>query len=200
MGDNLYLFKKGYKIIVIKDGQFDLKQFHINKLTGIIFLLILPILFSGFYFLINTFNSDSLLNKSNTINNQKDKIIDLEFENKFQADELKKYEITIEKKIKDNEKVLNKLNDILVTNQKKSDKLVKVLFDTKGLSRESRKAGSGGKIENDSNKVNLDNSDLQNLYDKSLINANRIDKLFKRINIESIYLSNIRDKFDSNIN
>ena len=200
MGDNLYLFKKGYKIIVIKDGQFDLKQFHINKLTGIIFLLILPILFSGFYFLINTFNSDSLLNKSNTINNQKDKIIDLKFENKFQADELKKYEITIEKKIKDNEKALNKLNDILVTNQKKSDKLVKVLFDTKGLSRESRKAGSGGKIENDSNKVNLDNSDLQNLYDKSLINANRIDKLFKRMNIESIYLSNIRDKFDSNIN
>ena len=128
------MFKKGYKIIVIKDGQFDLKQFHINKITGAILLLILPILFSGFYFLVNTFNSNSLSNKNYTINQQNDKITDLEYQNKIQADELKKYEITIENKIKDNDKKLNRLNDLLVTNQKRSDKLVKVLFDTQGLS------------------------------------------------------------------
>jgi len=199
LGDNLYLFKKGYKIIVIKDGQFDLKQFHINKFTGSMLLLIIPILFLSFYFLVNTFNSGSLSNKNNTINHQNEKIKDLEYENKFQANELKKYEITIKKKIKDNEKKLGKLNNMLISNQKKSDKLVKVLFDTKGLSKESRKAGSGGEMENDSNKNILDNSDLKNLYDKSLINTISINKLFKKINIETIYLSNIQDKFNSNI-
>ena len=199
MGDNLYLFKKGYKIIVIKDGQFDLKQFHINRLTGAILLLILPILFSGFYFLVNTFNSDSLSNKNYTINQQDEKIKDLEYQNKFQADELKKYEITIENQIKDNEKKLNKLNDVLVTNQKRSDKLVKVLFDTKGLSRESRKAGSGGELDNDSNKINLDNSEMQKLFHKTLLISDRIDKLFKQLYIEKIYLSNIEEKFNANI-
>ena len=193
------MFKKGYKIIVIKDGQFDLKQFHINKLTGTLLLLILPILFSGFYYLLNTFNSNSLSNQNNTINEQSEKIKGLEYENKFQSDELKKYENSIENKIKDNEKKLDRLNDILVSNQKKSDKLVKVLFDTKGLSRESRKAGSGGEIDNDSNKINLDNSDMQKLYNKSVLTSNRIDKLFKKLYIEKIYLSNIEEKFNSNI-
>ena len=36
--------------------------------------LILPILFSGFYFLVNTFNSKSLSNKDYTINQQNGKI------------------------------------------------------------------------------------------------------------------------------
>jgi len=193
------LFKKGYKVIIIKDGQFDLKQFHLNKFTVSLILLILPILFLGFYFLLNTFNSDSILNKNSTIYNQAEIIKDLEYKNKTQEDELKQYQKVVSKQIKDNDKKLKKINDILVANQKKSDKIVKVLFDTKGLSRESRKAGSGGELDNDSNKINIDNSDIQNLYNKSLLNDNIINKLFKKVNIESIYLSNIETKFNSNI-
>ncbi len=193
------MFKKGYKIIVIKDGQFDLKQFHINKFTGAIFLLVLPVLFSGFYFILNTFNSDSISNKNSTILIQNDRITELEYENKIKEDKLKGFQEEIDKKIKENNKKLTQLNDILVSNQKKSDKLVKVLFDTKGLSRESRKAGSGGELDNDSNKINLDNSDMQDLIDKTILNANKIDKLFKKIYIEKIYLSNIEDKFNSKI-
>jgi len=193
------LFKKGYKIIVIKDGQFDLKQFYINKFTGVIFLLVLPVLFSGFYFLLNTFNSDSISNKNSTILIQNDRITELEYENKIKEDKLIGFQEEIDKKIKENNKKLTQLNDILVSNQKKSDKLVKVLFDTKGLSRESRKAGSGGELDNDSNKINLDNSDMQDLIDKTILNANKIDKLFKKIYIEKIYLSNIEDKFNSKI-
>ena len=193
------MFKKGYKIIIIKDGQFDLKQFHLNRFTVSLILLILPILFSGFYFLLNTFNSDSISNKNSTIYNQAEIIKDLEHKTKTQEDELKQYEEVVSKQIKDNDKKLKKINDILVSNQKKSDKIVKVLFDTKGLSRESRKAGSGGELDNDSNKINIDNSDIQNLYNKSLLNDNIINKLFKKVNIESIYLSNIETKFNSNI-
>ena len=193
------MFKKGYKVIIIKDGQFDLKQFHLNKFTVSLILLILPILFLGFYFLLNTFNSDSILNKNSTIYNQAEIIKDLEYKNKTQEDELKQYQKVVSKQIKDNDKKLKKINDILVSNQKKSDKIVKVLFDTKGLSRESRKAGSGGELDNDSNKINIDNSDIQNLYNKSLLNDNIINKLFKKVNIESIYLSNIETKFNSNI-
>lgn len=193
------MFKKGYKIIVIKDGQFDLKQFYINKFTGVIFLLVLPVLFSGFYFLLNTFNSDSISNKNSTILIQNDRITELEYENKIKEDKLIGFQEEIDKKIKENNKKLTQLNDILVSNQKKSDKLVKVLFDTKGLSRESRKAGSGGELDNDSNKINLDNSDMQDLIDKTILNANKIDKLFKKIYIEKIYLSNIEDKFNSKI-
>ena len=193
------MFKKGYKIIVIKDGQFDLKQFHINKLTGFAFLLVIPILFSGFYFLLNTFNSDSISNKNSTILSQTDRITELEYENKIKDDKLKDFQEEIDTKIKENNKKLTQLNDILVSNQKKSDKLVKVLFDTKGLSRESRKAGSGGELDNDSNKINLDNSGMQDLIDKTILNANKIDKLFKKIYIEKIYLSNIEDKFNSKI-
>ena len=193
------MFKKGYKVIIIKDGQFDLKQFHLNKFTVSLILLILPILFLGFYFLLNTFNSDSILNKNSTIYNQAEIIKDLEYKNKTQEDELKQYQKVVSKQIKDNDKKLKKINDILVANQKKSDKIVKVLFDTKGLSRESRKAGSGGELDNDSNKINIDNSDIQNLYNKSLLNDNIINKLFKKVNIESIYLSNIETKFNSNI-
>tara|TARA_Y100001970_G_scaffold152000_1_gene186140 strand:- start:4231 stop:5259 length:1029 start_codon:yes stop_codon:yes gene_type:complete len=193
------LFKKGYKVIVIKDGQFDLKQFHLNKFTFSLILLILPILFLGFYFLLNTFNPDSISNKNSTIYNQAEIIKDLEHKNKTQENELKQYEELVTKQIKDNDKKIKKINDMLVSNQKKSDKIVKVLFDTKGLSRESRKAGSGGELDNDSNKINIDNSDIQNLYNKSLFNNNMINKLFKKINIESIYLANIETKFNSNI-
>ena len=193
------LFKKGYKIIVIKDGQFDLKQFHINKFTSTILFLSIPILFSIFYFLISSIDSNSISSKNNKINKQLTKITDLEHQNKSLEIELEKYENIINKQVKDNEKNINKLNDILVSNQKKSDQLVKVLFNTQGLSRESRKAGSGGKLESDTPNVKLDNSDLKNLYDKTLLNNNRIEKLFKRVNIEKIYLSNIEEKFNSNI-
>ncbi len=199
MGDNFKLFKKGYKIIVIKDGQFDLKQFHINKFTGFILLLIIPVMLLGFNFLLNTINSSSISNKNSTIINQTDRINELEYENKIKSDKIKEYQQRIESKIKDNNKKLAQLNDILVSNQKKSDKLVKVLFDTKGLSRESRKAGSGGELDIDSNKIILDNSDMQNLFDKTILNSNKIDKLFKKLYIEKIYLSNIEDKFNSNI-
>ena len=193
------MLKKGYKVIIIKDGQFDLKQFHINKFTGSIILLIIPIIFAGFHFLVNTFSTNSVQNKNKIIKQQVDKINDLEYQNKFQANELKNYEIIIEDQIKDNKKKLNKLNDVLVTNQKRSDELVKVLFDTKGLSRESRKAGSGGKLTTDTGKIKFDNSSIQNLYDKSFLNKMSIDKIFKQANIEGIYLSNISDKFYSNI-
>lgn len=153
----------------------------------------------GFNFLLNIFNSSSISNKNSTIINQTERINELEYENKIKTDKIKDYKETIENKIKDNNKKLTQLNDILVSNQKKSDKLVKVLFDTKGLSRESRKAGSGGELNIDSNKIILDNSDMQNLLDKTILNSNKIDKLFKRLYIEKIYLSNIEDKFNSNI-
>ena len=149
--------------------------------------------------MVNTFRSDSIASKNYTIEQQLEKIKSLEYENKFQSDELKNYEVTIQDKIKENKKKLDKLSDALANNQKRSDKLVKVLFDTKGLSNETRKAGSGGKIDSDSNKINLDNSDLQTLYDKSTLVSNQIELLQKKINIESIYLSNIEDKFHSNI-
>ena len=194
------MFEKGYKVIVIKDGQFDLKQFHINKFTGTLLLLIAPILFIASYFLFSTFSSSSILNKDEIIKEQTAKINKLEYENQFQADELKDYEVTIGKNIDENKKKLNQLSDILVSNQKKSDQIVKVLFDTKGLSRESRKAGSGGEIDSDSNKTDLDNSDLQNLYDKSNLISQTINQLYKRVNIEKIYLSNIESKLHSNIN
>ena len=193
------MFKKGYKIIVIKDGQFDLKQFHINKFTVSIFLFTIPILFSGFYFLLNSFDSNSLTSKNNKIDRQFERITALEYENKNQANELKKYEEIINNQVKENEKKINKLNDILVNNQKKSDQLVKVLFNTQGLSRESRKAGSGGRMDSDTQATKLDNSELKNLHDKTLLNLSKIDKLLKKVNIEKIYLSNIEDKFNSNI-
>ena len=193
------MFKKGYKIIVIKDGQFDLKQFHINKFTVSIFLFTIPILFSGFYFLLNSFDSNSLTSKNNEIDKQLERISALEYENINQANELKKYEEIINNQVKENEKKINKLNDILVSNQKKSDQLVKVLFNTQGLSRESRKAGSGGRTDSDTQATKLDNSELKNLHDKTLLNLSKVDRLLKKVNIEKIYLSNIEDKFNSNI-
>ena len=91
------MLKKGYKIIVIKDGQFDLKQFHINKFTVSIILLFIPIIFSGFYFTLSLFDSNSLTSKNSKIDKQLERINDLEYENKNQASELKKYEEIINK-------------------------------------------------------------------------------------------------------
>ena len=45
----------------------------------------------------------------------------------------------------------------------------------------------------------LDNSELKYLHNKTLLNQSKIDRLLKKVNIEKIYLSNIEDKFNSNI-
>tara|TARA_B100001750_G_scaffold193452_1_gene164473 strand:+ start:169 stop:1194 length:1026 start_codon:yes stop_codon:yes gene_type:complete len=192
------LLKKGYKIIIIKDGQFDLKQFNLNRFTVSVILSLIPIPFILFYFTINFFNTNSIANKNELINTQKDQINELQIDNASKSKKLTNYERDIEKKISENQKKLNNLNNQLIGNQKKSDKIVKTLFETDGLPRETRKAGSGGETPIKEDK-SFDNSNLDILYDKSTLVSNQINHLQKQINIESIYLDNIETKFYSNL-
>ncbi len=189
------MFKKGYKVILIKDGQFDLKEFHINPLiVSFIAISITVPLFALFFYINSFYNS----NMNDLIESQTQKIKNLESKNKLQSDKLDNYELTIEKNINDNRQSLKALNDQLKENQKRSDKIVKVLFDTKGLSDETRKVGSGGA---DSIKLDkpLDNSSLNKLYDQSRLLSQKVDKIQRQINLEEIYISKIEDRFFANI-
>ena len=189
------MFKKGYKVILIKDGQFDLKEFHINPLIiSFIAISITVPLFALFFYINSFYNS----NMNDLIESQTQKIKNLESKNKLQSDKLDNYELTIEKNINDNRQSLKALNDQLKENQKRSDKIVKVLFDTKGLSDETRKVGSGGA---DSIKLDkpLDNSSLNKLYDQSRLLSQKVDKIQRQINLEEIYISKIEDRFYANI-
>ena len=68
------LFKKGYKIIFIKDGQFDLNEFHLTP-TKISLLSVFGLVpFILFYFAISSFNSNSHKNKDALIHSQSQKI------------------------------------------------------------------------------------------------------------------------------
>ena len=191
------MFKKGYKVIIIKDGQFDLKQFHLSRLVSSILVCLIPIPFILFYFVVNFFSGNSLSNKNEIISSQNTQINELKIDNEAKSQKLANYEKEIEKKIIDNQNKLNALSNQLINNQKKSDKIVKTLFDTDGLPRETRKAGSGGNLETEDK--SFDNSSLKILYDKSRLVNHQIDQLQKKINIESIYLDNIETKFYSNI-
>ena len=190
------MLKKGYKIILIKDGQFDLKEFHINPLVlSFISIAIIVPLFTLFFYINSFYNS----NLNDLIDSQTEKIKNLESKNKLQSDKLDNYEFTIEKNINDNRQSLKALNNQLKENQKRSDKIVKVLFDTKGLSDETRKVGSGGVDSIKSDKP-LDNSSLNKLYDQSRLLTKKVNKIQKQINLEEIYISKIEDRFYSNIN
>ena len=190
------MFKKGYKIILIKDGQFDLKEFRINPL---ILSLIATVILVPLFLLISYINGYYNSNMSELIESQKQKIKNLESKNELQSDKLDNYEFTIEKNINNNKEVLKSLNNQLKESQKRSDKIVKVLFDTQGLSKETRKVGSGGK---DTIKLDkpLDNSSLNTLYDKSRLLTKKVSKIRKQINLEDIYISKIEDRFYANIN
>jgi len=189
------LFKKGYKIIVIKDGEFDLKEFQINPfiLSIIIVAAIIPIIL-----LISSVNNYYNSDINDIVNYQSEKIQNLKLQNKLQSEKLDNYEFTIEKNIGQNKTLLRNLNNQLKESQKRSDKIVKVLFDTQGLSKETRKVGSGGK---DSIKLDkpLDNSSLNNLYDQSRLLTQQIQKIQKQINLEDIYIGKIEDRFYNNI-
>ena len=189
------MFKKGYKVILIKDGQFDLKEFHVNPLiiSFIIIIIIVP-LFTLFFYINSFYNS----NMNDLIDSQTQKIKNLESKNKLQSDKLDNYEFTIEKNINDNRQSLKSLNNQLKENQKRSDKIVKVLFDTKGLSDETRKVGSGGVDSIKSDKP-LDNSSLNKLYDQSRLLSKKVNKIQRQINLEEVYISKIEDRFYSNI-
>ena len=189
------MFKKGYKIIVIKDGEFDLKEFQINPfiLSIIIVAAIIPIIL-----LISSVNNYYNSDINDIVNYQSEKIQNLKLQNKLQSEKLDNYEFTIEKNIGQNKTLLRNLNNQLKESQKRSDKIVKVLFDTQGLSKETRKVGSGGK---DSIKLDkpLDNSSLNNLYDQSRLLTQQIQKIQKQINLEDIYIGKIEDRFYNNI-
>tara|TARA_B100001142_G_scaffold317207_1_gene357915 strand:+ start:445 stop:1479 length:1035 start_codon:yes stop_codon:yes gene_type:complete len=189
------LFKKGYKVILIKDGQFDLKEFHVNPLIiSFITIIIIVPLFTLFFYINSFYNS----NMNDLIDSQTQKIKNLESKNKLQSDKLDNYEFTIEKNINDNRQSLKSLNNQLKENQKRSDKIVKVLFDTKGLSDETRKVGSGGVDSIKSDKP-LDNSSLNKLYDQSRLLSKKVNKIQRQINLEEVYISKIEDRFYSNI-
>tara|TARA_B100000029_G_scaffold150879_1_gene146076 strand:+ start:606 stop:1628 length:1023 start_codon:yes stop_codon:yes gene_type:complete len=192
------LFKKGYKLIIIKDGQFDLKEFHLNPLTMSFILVIGMVPFILFYFIVSSMNSYSNANLNEIMEIQSKKIEFLESKNKLQADRLDNYEITIEKNISDNKQTLKSLTNQLKENQKRSDKIVKVLFNTEGLSKEIRKVGSGGQDSIVLDKP-LDNSDLNKLYDQSRLLTKVINKMQRQINLEGIYIGRIEDRFFSNI-
>ncbi len=189
------MFKKGYKVILIKDGQFDLKEFHVNPLIiSFITIIIIVPLFTLFFYINSFYNS----NMNDLIDSQTQKIKNLESKNKLQSDKLDNYEFTIEKNINDNRQSLKSLNNQLKENQKRSDKIVKVLFDTKGLSDETRKVGSGGVDSIKSDKP-LDNSSLNKLYDQSRLLSKKVNKIQRQINLEEVYISKIEDRFYSNI-
>ena len=190
------MFKKGYKIILIKDGQFDLKEFRINPL---ILSLIATVIIVPLFLLISYINGYYNSNMTELIESQKQKIKNLESQNELQTDKLDNYEFTIENNINKNKEVLKSLNNQLKESQKRSDKIVKVLFDTQGLSKETRKVGSGGK---DTIKLDkpLDNSSLNTLYDQSRLLTQKVSKIRKQINLEDIYISKIEDRFYANIN
>jgi len=189
------LFKKGYKIILIKDGQFDLKEFRINPiiLSAIVIAAMVPI-----FLLISYINGFYNSNINELLQSQTQKMEILESKNKLQSDKLDNYELTIEKNINENKELLKALNGQLKESQKRSDKIVKVLFDTEGLSKETRKVGSGGE---DSIKLDkpLDNSSLNKLYDQSRLLTKNLKKIQRQINLEDIYISKIEDRFYSNI-
>ena len=178
------MFKKGYKIILIKDGEFNLKQFHLNYLTGSILLsiIVVPFLLFIVYF---SFNMNSGMNN-------------LQTENDKLKDELS-HKNNLEDQVDKNHETLNKLNNQLINNRNRSDQIVKTLFKVDPMPKETRKAGSGGNIDDKKNNLNSDNSNLNTLYDKSGITNHQIKKLQKQINIESIYLSNIEHRFYDNI-
>ena len=112
-----------------------------EKSTAFVSIAIIVPLFTLFFYINSFYNS----NLNDLIDSQTQKIKNLESKNKLQSDKLDNYEFTIEKNINDNRQSLKALNNQLKENQKRSDKIVKVLFDTQGLSKETRKVGSGGK-------------------------------------------------------
>ena len=192
------MFKKGFKIIVIKDGQFELREYnvkpyHIPFLFGIIFT---P--FIIFYFLMSTYYNFSENNLDDLILQQSSKIENLELRNKIQSEKITNYESTIEKNINENKTSLKNLNSKLKENQKRSDKIVKVLFNTEGLSKEIRKVGSGGQ-----DSISLDkpfeSSNLNKLYDETRFLTTKINKLQKQIKLEELYIEKIEKRFNSNI-
>ena len=101
------MFKKGYKVIIIKDGQFDLKQFHLSRLVSSILVCLIPIPFILFYFVVNFFSGNSLSNKNEIISSQNTQINELKIDNEAKSQKLANYEKEIEKKIIDNP-LLNK--------------------------------------------------------------------------------------------
>ena len=139
------MFKKGYKIIVIKDGHFDLKEFYLTPVKIPILLTLCIVPFALFYLILSSFNSNSILNQSTLVQSQSSEIHNLKSQNKMQSEKLMTYEMTIEDNIKQNKKTLDNLEKKLVINQTKSDQIVKTLFKTQALPREVRKVGSGGK-------------------------------------------------------
>ena len=191
------MFKDGYKIVVIKDGQFDLKEFRVNPLifSIVIISLMVPI-FLFISYINNYYNS----NMNEVLESQVQKIKNLESKNKLQADKLENYEFTIEKNINENKKNLKSLNSQLSESQKRSDKIVKVLFDTQGLSKETRKVGSGGEEDSIKSDKSLDNSSLNKLYDQSRLLTKKINKIQRQINLEDIYIGKIEDRFYANLN
>ena len=192
------MFKKGYKIIVIKDGQFDLKEFYLTPFKIPILCTFLLVPFILFYFILSSFNSSSISNQSTLVKSQLLEIDSLKSQNKMQSEKLMTYEMTIEDNIRQNKKTLDNLDKKLVINQTKSDQIVKTLFKTQALPREVRKVGSGGESSSKKSEK-LDNSSLNKLYDQSKLLSHEINNIQKKINLENIYLNNIEDKFYSNI-
>lgn len=192
------MFKKGFKIIVIRDGKFELREFHIKPYAIPIIIAGLLVPFIAFYLILSSFNFFNSSNYQDIVNSQAETIEKLELKNKMQAEKIGNFETTIEAKISENKNALKNLDSKLKENQKRSDKLVKVLFNTEGLSKETRKVGSGGQDSIVLDKP-FDSSSLNKLYDETRLLSKQIDKVKKQINLEELYVSKIEDRFFSNI-
>ena len=76
------MFKKGFKIIVIRDGQFELREFHIKPYALPMIMAGLLVPFIAFYLILSSFNFFNSSNYQDIVNSQSETIEKLELKNK----------------------------------------------------------------------------------------------------------------------
>ena len=170
------MFKDSYKIILIKEGKFDLRQFSISPIH-IISVILLVMLITSSFFLIFSDNfvhwTGSREIEKHRINNQK--LVDTINENQQRMDSL-----------------LEDLNEI-----KRQDDLLRKLVKLPIIHDDIHKMGFGGS--NNSSKNNDINYLLpDSSIDLDLINGT-IDYLNRRINLELLSFKEITSKAKNNI-
>ena len=169
------MFKNGYKIIFIKEGKFDLKQFTISPLQVGIFVGAIILLTSSFFFM---------------------------FSNQFVewagSHEIKRHQRNnkvLVKKIEDNHKRIGNLLDEL-NELKKQDDILRRLVKLPPIHDDIRKMGFGGthnktEIEDVNYLLPGDHIDVEKMID----DINYVNRL---INLERLSYNEITDNVESN--
>ena len=169
------MFKNGYKIIFIKEGKFDLKQFTISPLQVGLFAGAIILLTSVFFFMFS------------------DKFV--EWAGSHEIERHRKNNKVLVKNIEDNHKRIGNLLDEL-NELKKQDDILRRLVKLPPIHEEKKKMGFGGthnktEIEDVNYLLPEDHMDVEKMID----DINYVNRL---INLERLSYNEITDNVESN--